>query len=51
MMKKFLSLALALVMVLSLVACGGNNNPPAADDNKNPDTPPVEDNKIGRAHV
>ena len=43
-MKKFLSLALALVMVLSLVACGGNNNPPAADDNKNPDTPPVEDN-------
>lgn len=44
MMKKFLSLALALVMVLSLVACGGNNNPPAADDNKNPDTPPVEDN-------
>ena len=28
MMKKFLSLALALVMVLSLVACGGNNNPP-----------------------
>ncbi len=44
MMKKFLSLALALVMVLSLVACGGNNNPPAADDNKTPDTPPVEDN-------
>lgn len=44
MMKKFLSLALALVMVLSLVACGGNNNPPAADDNKTPDTPSVEDN-------
>ena len=43
MKKKFLSLALALVMLLSLVACGGNNNTPA-DDNKTPDTPPVEDN-------
>lgn len=43
MKKKFLSLALALMMLLSLVACGGNNNTPA-DDNKTPDTPPVEDN-------
>lgn len=42
MKKKFLSLALALVMLLSLVACGGNNNTPA-DDNTTPDTPPVED--------
>lgn len=42
MKKKFLSLALALVMLLSLVACGGNNTPPANDDT--PDTPPVEDN-------
>ena len=30
-MKKFLALLLALVMALSLVACGGGNN--AADDN------------------
>lgn len=29
MKKKFLSLALALAMLLSLVACGGNNNAPA----------------------
>lgn len=43
MKKKFLSLALALVMLLSLAACGGNNNTPAADDNTTPDTPPVED--------
>ena len=27
MKKKFLSLALALVMLLSLAACGGDNNP------------------------
>lgn len=41
MKKKFLSLALALVMLLSLVACGGNNNTPA---DSTPDTPPVENN-------
>lgn len=44
MKKKFLSLALALVMLLSLAACGGDNNTPATDGNKNPDTPPVENN-------
>ncbi len=43
MKKKFLSLALALAMLLSLAACGGNNNAPA-DDNNTPDTPPVENN-------
>ncbi len=47
MKKKFLSLALALVMLLSLAACGGDNNPPATDGNKNPDTPPTEDNNTG----
>ena len=30
-MKKFLALMLAMLMALSLVACGGGNN--AADDN------------------
>lgn len=39
MKKKFLSLALALVMLLSLVACGGNNNAPA---DTTPDTPPAD---------
>ena len=36
-MKKTLSLLLALVMVLSLAACGGKDTP--ADDATNPDTP------------
>ena len=35
-MKKFLAMILALVMALSLVACGGNTNP---DDNQNTDEP------------
>ncbi len=39
MKKKFLSLVLALVMLLSLVACG-NKNEPATDP---VDPPPVED--------
>jgi len=31
-MKKFLALALAVVMMFSLAACGGNNDAPAGDD-------------------
>ena len=38
-MKKFLAMLLALVMALSLVACGKTENPPAGDDgNKGADT-------------
>ena len=38
-MKKFLAMLLALVMALSLVACGKTENPPAGDDgNKDTDT-------------
>ena len=38
-MKKFLAMLLALVMALSLVACGKNETPPADDDgNKDADT-------------
>ena len=38
-MKKFLAMLLALVMALSLVACGKTENPPAGDDgNKDADT-------------
>ena len=38
-MKKFLAMLLALVMALSLVACGKNETPPADDEgNKDADT-------------
>lgn len=38
-MKRFLTLLLALVMALSLAACGGGNDTPADDAN---DTPPAD---------
>ena len=39
-MKKFLAMLLALVMALSLVACGKTENPPTGDDgNKDAETP------------
>ena len=38
-MKKFLALTLALLMALSLVACGSQ---PAADDNQDADSTPVD---------
>ena len=44
MNKKFLSLVLALMMMLSLVACGGNNNNDTPADNTPADNTPVEDN-------
>ena len=37
-MKKLIAMLLALVMVLSMAACG-NNNTPAATDPKNENTP------------
>ena len=38
-MKKFLALTLALLMALSLVACGSQ---PAADDNQDADNTPAD---------
>lgn len=56
MKKKLLCLALALAMLLSLVACGGNNNTPAddqpqdtntpAEDNTTPDAEPAGDGEL-----
>ena len=52
MKKKFLCLVLALAMLLSLVACGGNNNTPSndnqepaptTDDNNTPEPAPTDD--------
>lgn len=37
-MKKLLSLFLATVMMLSLVACGKNNDPPPSDDQQDQPT-------------
>ena len=42
-MKKFLALILALVMALSLVACGGNGG----DDQKDPENPDGKTVKVG----
>lgn len=54
-MKKFLSLVLALSMVLALVACGGNNKPAndtqtnnqtQTDDKTTPETPETRPNRL-----
>ena len=45
-MKKVLSLLLALAMVFTLVACGGNNTP-GTDDNTTNDGETTEKYKIG----
>ncbi|MDE7220313.1 MAG: peptide ABC transporter substrate-binding protein [Oscillospiraceae bacterium] len=44
MKKKFLCLVLALAMLLSLVACGGNNNTPTDTNNPPADTNTPADN-------
>ena len=45
-MKKFLSLLLVLLMAVSLVACGGNDNKqPASDQPQQSDPAPADDNK------
>lgn len=44
MKKKFLCLALALAMLMGLVACGGNNTEPPADEPQD-NPPPVENNE------
>ncbi|MBQ6075522.1 MAG: hypothetical protein IJK86_05130 [Lachnospiraceae bacterium] len=42
-MKKFIVLVLALAMVLSLAACGGNSNPTAAPTTAAPETTKAQD--------
>ena len=52
-LNKLLALLLALVMVLALAACGGNDTPVgdvSSDSQQDPQTQSV-DLKIGRAHV
>ncbi len=41
-MKKFLAALLALVMVLSLAACGGDTTPPPADSGTETEAPPAD---------
>ena len=43
-MKKFLSLVLALAMVFSLAACGGNGDTPASN-------PPADNSQAARTLV
>jgi len=42
-MKKLISLALVLVLTISLIACGGNSDPPSNNpgNTSNPSTPPA----------
>ena len=47
-MKKFLALMLALLMVLSLVACGGSSDDTATDDTSTSDAPDI---KIGAIYI
>lgn len=46
-MKRFLSLILALVLMLSLAACGGNNPTPSGDTNKPSNTPATDGDNEG----
>ena len=45
-MKRFLSILLALVMVLSLVACGDKKTPDTPDPPDTPDTPDKQEETI-----
>ncbi len=47
-MKKFLSLLLALIMALSLVACGSNANTPTPDDKNTPTNEQAKDESKGK---
>ena len=50
-MKKFLAMILALVMALSLVACGNKTDDSQNNDNQGDTTETTYKVEIGRAHV